>query len=119
VAATNMLEIHHHPLSRRNIYDKSTSTFGEINKRSVVIARMAPCQPGKLLGYDLACSAKETFPNITVQSFVGVSGGVSQNPSSEAARQDVNVYDVVIGWAEETGAPFVDNRPSNSTDCRA
>ena len=106
VAAWTMLDEEHEQLPQID-NDEHTYTYGSINGHNIVIACMPPGQPGKVSASRLVQSLPTSFPNLRIQLFVGIGGGIPCNPPTEDATKDIHLGDVVVGWPDETGAPAV------------
>ena len=107
VAAAKMLDAGHSPAHGINPQDHNSYMFGEINGHNIVLACMDPGLPGKVSSHGLVTRLKMTFCKISIFIFVGIGGGVPRMPTPENPLEDVRLGDVVIGWAEEPGAPSV------------
>lgn len=106
LAARNMLDEEHERL-RLDGNDDNTYSYGSINGHNVVIACMPPGQPGKVSASRLVQYMPISFPNLRIQLFVGIGGGIPCYPPSKDATNDIHLGDVVVGWPGETGAPAV------------
>ena len=106
VAAVIMLDDEHRELAQIG-NDENTYTYGSIGDHNIVIACMPPGQPGKVSASRLVQSLPTSFPNLKIQLFVGIGGGIPCNPPSEDSAEDVHLGDVVVGWADDKGAPAV------------
>lgn len=106
VAARAMLDQEHPPLQLPS-HDDNTYLFGSINGHNVIVACLPPGQPGTVSAARLIQPLKQSFPNVKIHLFVGIGGGVPRLPIPRDPIQDVHLGDVVIGWAEKTGAPGV------------
>ncbi len=106
VAAIKMLDTKH-PTLQLGDNDSNTYTYGSINRHNVVIACMPPGMPGPVSAQKLVQPLNKSFPNMRIHLFVGIGGGVPRNSVPQDPNKDVHLGDVVVGWAEETGAPSV------------
>ena len=106
VAAWTMLDEEHEQLPQMD-NDENTYTYGSINGHNIVIACMPPGQPGKVSASRLVQSLPTSFPNLRIQLFVGIGGGIPCDPPTEDATKDIHLGDVVVGWPDETGASAV------------
>ena len=106
VAAWAMLDEEHEELPQ-NDNDENTYKYGSIQGHNIVVACMPPGQPGKVSASRLVQSLLTSFPNLRIQLFVGIGGGIPCDAPTKDPRQDIHLGDVVIGWADETGAPAV------------
>ena len=106
VAATAMLDEEHEALSLQ-AYDENSYNYGSINGHNVVIASMPPGQPGKVSASKLVQPLSQSFPNMKIHLFVGIGSGMPRIPPPDNTEDDIHLGDVVIGWAERTGAPGV------------
>ena len=102
-----MLDHLHEPAKLKNKLDENTYEYGDINGHNVVLACLAPGQPGNLSAQRLVRPLKQSFPNMRLHLFVGIGGGVPRRPSPEDPEQDVHLGDVVVGWAEQTNVPSI------------
>jgi len=106
VAAKRMLDESHEPL-RLDAHDDNSYAYGSINGHNVVIACLPPGQPGTVSAARLIQPLSRSFPNMRMHLLVGIGGGVPYNPPLDAPEKDIHLGDVVVGWADETGAPAV------------
>ena len=106
VAAWAMLDEEHEELPQVD-NDDNTYTYGSIKGHNIVIACMPPGQPGKVSAARLVSPLARSFPNLRLQLFVGIGGGIPCSPPTKDSAQDIDLGDVVVGWAEETGTPGV------------
>ena len=106
VAAEIMLDEVHRELPQIG-NDENTYTYGSIEDHNIVIACMPPGQPGKVSASRLVQYLPTSFPNLKIHLFVGIGGGIPCNPPSKDSTEDIHLGDVVVGWADETGAPAV------------
>jgi nucleoside phosphorylase len=106
VAARAMLDQEQQPL-QLPANDDNTYLFGSINGHYIVIACLPPGQPGTISAGKLVQPLKQSFPNIKIHLFVGIGGGVPRQPVPRDPIEDIHLGDVVVGWAEKTGAPGV------------
>ena len=106
VAALTMLDEEHEELPQDD-NDENTYTYGSIKGHNIVIACMPPGQPGKVSASRMVQSLPASFPNLRIQLFVGIGGGIPCNPPTKDATKDIHLGDVVVGWPDETGASAV------------
>ena len=106
VAAWTMLDEEHEELPQDD-NDENTYTYGSIKGHNIVIACMPPGQPGKVSASRMVQSLPISFPNLRIQLFVGIGGGIPCDPPTEDATKDIHLGDVVVGWPDETGASAV------------
>ena len=106
VAATAMLDEEHDPVSLSN-HDENSYTYGSIDGHNVVIACMPPGQPGKVSAFKLVQPLSSSFPNLKIHLSVGIGSGVPRIPPHDNPDKDIHLGDVVLGWAEQAGAPGV------------
>ena len=106
VAAAIMLDEEHEELPQEG-NDENSYTYGSIKGHNVVIACMPPGQPGKVSASRMVQSLPTSFPNLKIELFVGIGGGIPCDPPTDDAKRDIHLGDVVVGWPEETGAPAV------------
>ena len=106
VAALDSLDEEHQAVPG-SAYDENTYHFGSINGHNVVIACLPPGQPGPVEAARLVEPLSQSFPNMTIHLFVGIGGGIPRTPTPQDPTKDIRLGDVVIGWAEEKGAPGI------------
>jgi nucleoside phosphorylase len=106
VAAKRMLDERHEHV-QLDVDDDNSYVYGSINGNNVVIACLPPGRPGTLSAARLIQPLSRSFPNMRIHLFVGIGGGVPYNPPLDAPEKDIHLGDVVVGWADETGAPAV------------
>jgi nucleoside phosphorylase len=106
VAARAMLD-QEHKAPRLPADDDNTYRFGSINEHNLVIACLPPGQPGNVSAARLVRPLNQSFPNIKIHLFVGIGGGVPRQPAPHDPTEDIHLGDVVVGWADKTGAPGV------------
>ena len=102
-----MLDHLHMPAYHGNESDENVYEYGDINGHNVVLACVAPGQPGKLSAQRLVRPLKQSFPNMRLHLFVGIGGGVPRRPSPKDSTKDIHLGDVVVGWAERTNVPSI------------
>ena len=98
-----MLDEEHEELPQDDS-DENTYTYGSIKGHNIVIACMPPGQPGKVSASRMVQSLPTSFPNLRIQLFVGIGGGIPCDPPNKDASKDIHLGDVVVGWPDETGA---------------
>ena len=103
VAAWTMLDEEHEELPQDDKYE-NTYTYGSIKGHNIVIACMPPGQPGKVSASRMVHSLPISFPNLRIQLFVSIGGGIPCDPPTEDASKDIHLRNVVIGWPDKTGA---------------
>lgn len=106
VAAWTMLDEEHQDLPQID-NDDNCYTYGSIQGHNVVIACMPPGMPGKVSASRMVHSLPTSFPNLRIQLFVGIGGGMPHGSPINDATKDIHLGDVIVGWADETGAPAV------------
>lgn len=107
IAARKMLDHGHKRPRNQNIHDDNSYFFGDMNGHNIVIACLPPGMPGTVSAQRLVAPLKQSFPNLQIHLFVGIGGGVPRNPIPDDPIKDIHLGDVVVGWAEQTGAPAV------------
>ena len=108
VAAIKMLDERHQdqaPTKAAN--DHNTYAYGSIGPHNIVIACMPLGQPGIVSASNTAFWLPASFPNLRLCLFVGIGGGIPQNPSDPFPEQDIRLGDVVIGCAPRPGVAGV------------
>ena len=106
-AARVMLDHQHEQAGQYNKFDDNVYEYGDINGHNIVIACMAPGQPGILSAQELVTPLRQTFANLKLHLFVGIGGGIPLRPSPENPDEDIHLGDVVVGWAEQTNVPSI------------
>lgn len=106
-AAVKMLDHRHKPAFLENMNDENVYRYGDINGHNVVLACLAPGNPGKLSAQRLVRPLKQSFPNMRLHLFVGIGGGVPRRPPRDEPKEDIHLGDVVVGWAERTNVPSI------------
>ena len=106
-AARLMLDHEHEPAYLENRADKNVYEYGDLNGHNVVIACLAPGQPGNLSAQKLVRPLHESFPNMDLHLFVGIGGGVPRRPRPEDPYKDIHLGDVAISWPEQTNIPGI------------
>ena len=106
-AAILMLDHEHEAADLENIDDENVYNYGDLNGHNVVIACLAPGQPGGLSAQKLVSPLRRSFPNLKLHLFVGIGGGIPRQPRPKDPYMDIHLGDVVIGWAERTNIPGI------------
>lgn len=87
--------------------DENSYFYGSIGDHRVVIACLPPGQPGPVSAARLIQPMGKNFPNLKIHLFVGIGGGIPNNPPCPNAYDDIHLGDVVVGYPEVIGAPGV------------
>ncbi|KAL8821666.1 MAG: hypothetical protein Q9191_007262 [Dirinaria sp. TL-2023a] len=102
-----MLDHRHEPALLRNELEENVYEYGDINGHNIVLACLAPGQPGKLSAQRLVRPLKQSFPNMRLHLFVGIGGGVPRRDPPRDSELDIHLGDVVVGHAEQTNVPSI------------
>ena len=111
MVALRMLDIKYLAPRRSTRSDGYNYKYGCIKNEhaahNVVIACLPSGMPGKVSAARVIQPMKQTFPNVRIWLLVGIAGGVPRNPPTKDSLDDIHLGDVVVGWAEHTGVPSV------------
>ncbi|EPS35660.1 hypothetical protein H072_10944 [Dactylellina haptotyla CBS 200.50] len=102
VAAIAMLDEQHKPCQLPS-NDENAYLYGSINGHNIVIASLAPSQPGKVHATKLAQAMVRSFPNMKMNLLVGIGGGIPRRTPQIDSEKDIRLGDVVVGWPEQAG----------------
>ena len=106
VAAIKMLDEQHQELPKP-ARDYNTYTYGSIGSHNIVIACLPLSHPGTIAASRMVDFLPTSFPNMRLQLFVGIGGGLPYNPPKPDSFQDIHLGDVVIGVDETPGVAGV------------
>ena len=106
VAAIKMLDEQHEVLTKP-AGDHNTYAYGSIGSHNIVIACLPLSQPGTTIASRMANFLPVSFPNMRLYLFVGIGGGIPQNPPNPDPDQDIHLGDVVVGFDYTPGVAGV------------
>lgn len=100
------------PKARWNAGDENFYTYGEINGHNVILLCLASSQAGKRGATHAAVNVRDSFPAMRVFFFVGIGGGLPENPfwpNQQNICDVIHLGDVVVSVPVNTdNAPVIE-----------